>query len=372
MLRAPDPARDRRIEQRASFEEVRYGSVWEDADVLARALEPAVAGGRVLSVASAGDNALFLLTLDPEEVVAVDLSAAQLACVALRIAAFRLLDDADLPGFLGVAPMSDRPRRYELLRRELPGFARDFWDRRPAAIERGAVHAGRFEAYFDLFRRRVLPLIHPRRRVQALLTPRDRAEREAFHRDQWDTWRWRLLFRLFFGRWVMGRLGRDPEFFRHVEGPVGEEIRRRSLQGLVHLPTHSNPYLVRIMTGGYTSEALPPYLRPEARSLIRERIDRVTLHRGLAESAPGDFDAFNLSDIFEYMSPEQHEETYRALLAKARPEARLAYWNMMVPRSCPPWLLDGVEPLEDAAEELRAQDRAFFYGAFHVDRVRCS
>ncbi len=44
---------------------IRYGSVWEDADVLCEALAPVAPGGRLLSIASAGDNVLALLTLDP-------------------------------------------------------------------------------------------------------------------------------------------------------------------------------------------------------------------------------------------------------------------------------------------------------------------
>ena len=370
MRTVADPGIEGPIQERASFGEVRYGSVWEDADVLCRALAPTAPGGRLLSVASAGDNALALLTLDPGEVVAVDVSRAQLACLALRVAAFRVLDDDELPGFLGVEPAPDRLARYRRLRGELPRFARDFWDARPEAVARGVVHAGRFEAYFDLFRTRVLPLVHPRSRVEALLEPRDRAGRERFHRERWDTLRWRLLFRVFFGRWVMGRLGRDPEFFRHVDGPVGEAIRRRSLRGLVALPTHTNPYLVRIVTGGYGPGALPPYLRPENRSLIRSRLDRLTLHHGPVESAPGSFDGFNLSDVFEYMGPDRHRATYAALLDRARPGARLVYWNMMVPRGCPVAFRHRVESRDDEAASLLARDRAFFYDALHLDVVR--
>ena len=370
MRMAPDPGIERPIQERASFGEIRYGSVWEDADVLCRGLEPSAPGGRLLSVASAGDNALALLTLDPREVVAVDVSRAQLACVAIRIAAFRFLEDGKLLGFLGVEPTEDRLEQYHRLRGELPDFARAFWDDRPEVLERGVVHAGRFEAYLDLFRTRVLPLIHPRSRVEALLQPREREERERFHREQWDTLRWRLLFRIFFGRWVMGRLGRDPEFFRHVEGPVGEAIRRRSLRGLVELPTHTNPYLVRILTGRYGPEALPRYLRPENRSVIRSRLDRLTLHHGPVEQAPGSFDGFNLSDVFEYMGPEQHRGNYGALLDRARPEARLVYWNMMVPRACPIALRSRVEPRVEEAAALLAQDRAFFYEALRLDVVR--
>lgn len=370
MRTAADPGAEPPIQERASFGEVRYGSVWEDADVLCRALAPSAQGGRLLSVASAGDNALALLTLDPREVVAVDVSRAQLACLALRIAAFRVLDDDELLGFLGVERHEDRLDAYGHLREELPEFARAFWDDRPEVVARGVVHGGRFEAYFDLFRTRILPWIHPRRRVEALLEPRDRAGRERFHREHWDTLRWRLLFRIFFGRRVMGRLGRDPEFFRHVDGPVGEVIRRRSRRGLVELPTHSNPYLVRIMTGGYRPAALPPYLRPENRAVIRSRLDRLTLHHGTVEEAPGSFDGFNLSDVFEYMGPDQHRDIYEALLERARPGARLVYWNMMVPRACPLPLRHRVTPRDREAVALLARDRAFFYDALRVDEVR--
>ncbi len=40
-----DPRSDRPIEERASFESIRYGSVWEDADVLCEALAPVAEGG---------------------------------------------------------------------------------------------------------------------------------------------------------------------------------------------------------------------------------------------------------------------------------------------------------------------------------------
>jgi S-adenosylmethionine-diacylglycerol 3-amino-3-carboxypropyl transferase len=365
----PDPGPGRSIEQRASFETVRYGSVWEDADVLCDALAPVSKGGRLLSIASAGDNVLALLTLDPAEIVAVDLSAAQLACLALRMEAFRHLDDEDLLGFLGVSEMSDRLRRYHFLREGLPAFARIFWDDKPDLVEAGVAHCGKFEAYFRTFRRHGLRWIHPPHRIAALLTPRSRREREVFYREEWDTWRWRLLFKVFFSRLVMGRLGRDPEFFHHVDGPVAVRIRERSRRGLVTVPTHTNPYLSYILTGRYRSEALPPYLRPDMRGKIRDRLDRIRIHHGGIEEVDGRFDGFNLSDVFEYMSPAEHERCYGSLLNQARPGARLAYWNMLVPRHLPSVFKDRVQALDDLARDLHERDRAVFYESFHVDEV---
>src|ERR1041384_7536931 len=76
--------------ERADFSAIRYAQVWEDADVLIEGL--AIQPGDVcVSIASAGDNALALLTKDPSRVVALDLSPAQLACLELRVAAYKML-----------------------------------------------------------------------------------------------------------------------------------------------------------------------------------------------------------------------------------------------------------------------------------------
>ena len=360
---------DRPIEERAAFDAIRYGSVWEDADVLCEALAPVAKGGRLLTIASSGDNALALLTLDPAEVVAVDLSPAQLACVSIRVAAFSELEDEALLDFLGVTPSANREETYKRLRTVMPDYARAFWDAHLDLVREGVIHAGKFEAYFSMFRRRLLPLIHPKRRVEGLLQPRSPEERRRFYSEVWDTWRWRFLFRLFFSRWVCGRLGRDPAFFEHVEGPIATRMLARTKHAFSELPTDTNPYLTYVMTGNYRSGALPRYLRPEYRGIVRERISRIRTLLGPAEKAEGPFDGFNLSDIFEYMSSTEHERVYTALLDSAVPRARLAYWNLFVPRTAPLALRDRSGPLLELSKNLHSKDLAWFYQSFHVDEV---
>ena len=350
---------------------VRYASVWEDADVLCEALAPVAREARLLSIASAGDNVLALLTLEPAEVVAVDLSGAQLAHLELRMAAFRRLDPAGVAAFLGATPSADRSRTYALLRGDLGLLARGYWDLHSGVIARGIIHEGRFEHYFQLFRRWVLPWIHSLGTVKALREPRSAEAQRAFYRERWDTWRWRTLFRVFFSRFVMGRLGRDPAFFSHVEGAVGARILERSRYALSEIPTHSNPYLTYIVTGNFAPEALPRYLRPEHHVVIRSGLDRIRLvNDDIANAASGRFAGFNLSDVFEYMDATEHERTYERLLVAASPGARLVYWNMLVPRGIPPALAGRVGSLEALAAALHARDRAWFYSRLHVDEVR--
>ncbi|MBI1900519.1 MAG: DUF3419 family protein [Planctomycetia bacterium] len=360
------------IEHRAAFDLVRYANCWEDADVLCAALQPGP-GKRILSIASAGDNSLALAA-EGAEVVAADLSLPQLACVELRKAALRELEYDDVLAFFGVRPSDARLATYEKLRPALTAPTRACWDERRGDILSGFVHRGKFESYFRKFRTLVLPCIHRRKIVMRLLAEKDEVARREFYEKVWNNVRWRLLFRVFFSRFTMGRLGRDPEFFRYVEGSVAERILSRTKYALTVLPIHANPYVQYILTGNYQT-ALPRYLRPEKFESVRAGLDRVTVFHGPVQEAArqfgeGGFDGFNLSDIFEYLSPELCREIYQALLDRARPGARLAYWNMLVPRRCPSELAVRVRYEKELSEDLFQKDLAFFYSALVVETCR--
>ncbi|MDO4263424.1 MAG: DUF3419 family protein [Deinococcus sp.] len=362
------------ILSRASFEQVRYAQVWEDADVLLAALD-VQPGDTVLSICSAGDNALALLTTDAARVVALDLSAAQLHCLALRVAAFQVLSHAELLELVGSRPSTRREELYRHCRTQLTPQARDFWDARLPAVRRGigSGQVGKFERYFDLFRRFVLPLMLPRRDVETLLRDQSPAQREAFYRQRVNTWRWHWPFRVFFSRTLMGRLGRDPEFFKYVEGDVAAGIQRRVTHALSVLDPSRNPYLTWILTGQH-GEHLPLYLRPEHFETIRSRLGRLEWHQqsveAFLEAAPErSISRFNLSDIFEYMS-EGATQTLLAHLARdGQPGGRLVYWNMLAPRSRGPQLAPLLRPLEAEAQALHAQDKAFFYSRLVIEEV---
>lgn len=359
--------------ERADFSRIRYAQVWEDADILMAGLDVRP-GDTCVSIASAGDNALALLTADPGRVIALDLSPAQLACLELRVAAYRVLAHGELLELVGSRPSARRIPLYERCRPRLGEAARAFWDARREEIPRGIGSLGKFENYFALFRNRVLPLVHRRSTVLALLEPRTVEERHRFYDQQWDTWRWRLLYRLFFSRTAMGRLGRDPEFFRYVETDVASAILRRTRHALRELDPADNPYVHWILTGTH-GEALPRALRPEHFETIRDRLDRLEWHcesveAFLARCPGGSLDRFNLSDMFEYVSPESYRRMLDEIVRCSRPGARLAYWNMLAPRRRPEEMRDRLVPLDDLASRLHAQDRAFFYSAFRVEEVR--
>src|SRR5512142_1052517 len=100
---------------KADFSIIRYAQCWEDADVLLEALD-IQPGDVCLSIASAGDNTLAMLAKSPGAVLAIDLNPAQLACLELRVAAFRELAHGEMLELWGSAPSTRRESLYHRCR----------------------------------------------------------------------------------------------------------------------------------------------------------------------------------------------------------------------------------------------------------------
>ncbi len=360
------------IAAKADFDYIRYAQLWEDADVLTQGLGDC-AGGTLVSICSAGDNALAMLTLDPKKVVVVDLSMAQIACLKLRIGAFQNLDHGEFVELMGARPSN---QRATLLAKALTGIdpeTRAFWNGLEGeVVQHGAGGVGKFERYFRTFRTRLLPFVHSQKTIDAIFTSRPKDARQKFLDTRFNTWRWRLLLNVFFSRFVMGRMGRDKAFFDHVDGSPAQHVARRIHHAAVDCDPAENPYLHWIMKGTHGA-ALPMTWREEHFETIKARLDRIDIRPGSLEafvSTGEKADGFNLSDIFEYMSPEVFAEVYGSILGASAPGARLVYWNMMAPRRVPPNYAEQVGTLTAVEDQLKAIDKAFFYSDFIVEQVK--
>jgi S-adenosylmethionine-diacylglycerol 3-amino-3-carboxypropyl transferase len=354
---------------------ISYAQCWEDHRVLEGALRVGP-DDDVLSICSAGDNAFALAIAGARSVTCVDFSAPQLALAELKLVAARELPVEGLRNLLGFDAPGRRVFLYHQVRGALSEPARRFWDAHEELLRLGVCGQGRFERYLGRFRERLLPLVHGRDTVDAFLRLPDVEAQRRFYDARWDTWRWRMLFRLFFSRPVMARSGRSAAQFRFVEGPVADVFLGRTKRALTELPVLDNPYVWSILSGGFADlERAHPYLSTAGHAALAAAASRVRFVHGgldeaLAAAGPGAFSAFNYSDVPEYLSEEQHRALLQATLGAARPGARLAYWNLLVPRWRPEALADRLDRDEALAATLHARDRAFFYGAFQVEVVR--
>ncbi len=353
---------------------IRYGPCWEDADILIEGLS-VQPGQSCLSIGSAGDNTLALLGNAPERVIVVDYDPVQLACLQLRIAAFRVLEYEQMLELLGVVPSLRREGLYKRCRTALSTDALRYWDQHLNLIAIGIINVGRLERYLSLFHSRVMPFVHPPARVSQLFELKDEDQRRRFFVKEWDTWRWRTIFQLFFSRWFMARSGRDPSCFRHVSGSVSRNLLRRSEHALITLEPAQNPYLRWILTGRH-GEVLPYAWRREHFDSIRAHLDCITLRcapldQVLDELDKASIDNFNLSDVFEYLTLAHYHKLIFRIATVARQRARIAYWNLFVDRQRPGELAEHIRPLDVLADRLHRRDKTFFYKRFVLEEVRC-
>lgn len=356
-----------KLTDNVSFDFIRYANCWEDADILLEGLKPK-AGEKILSIGSAGDNSFSLLTCDPEIVVAVDVNKIQLHLIELKKICIIALEYNELLAFLGFRASSNRVETFNILKSKLSEDARLYWEHHIAQIEKGVISEGKFEHYFQLFSQKILPWIHNKRTTEALLKPKSAAEQADFYHKNWNTWRWRLLFKIFFSRYVMGKYGRDPEFLKQVKIPVGEFIFQKAAHHLQSVGAQQNFMLRYNLTGNF-GDLLPHYLQPENLQKVKANIHKLHIVEGYAEAAIQDFGPFhcmNLSNIFEYMDSNLFEATANQLLEGTMPNGRLAYWNLMVPRQISE-RFPTKATYQNSSKTLSEIDKGFFYNQFIVD-----
>ena len=362
---------EKKLTEKVAFDFIRYANCWEDADILLKGLNP-VPDSKILSIASAGDNSFSLLTTNPQVVVAVDINKIQLYLVELKKVAIQQLQYEEVLQFFGFRETTNRAAVFNSIKNLLSDDTRIYWEHHIEQLKQGIISQGKFEKYFQLFSNKILPWIHSKKTTEKLLNTKDAASQKVFYENDWNTWRWRLLFKIFFSKYVMGKYGRDPEFLREVKVPVGQFIFEKAGQHLQSVNAQNNFILRYNLTGSF-GNLLPHYLQPDNFTKVKANLDKLHIMEGYAEDAIkkyGTFNYMNLSNIFEYMTPELFEQTAKQLVAATETGGKLAYWNLMVPRRISATLPDKAVYEEAVSKQLTEIDKGFFYSRFIIDTIK--
>ena len=377
-------------ENRVDFSLIRYSQCWEDTEVLLESLN-IQENDICFGILSAGDNVFSMLAENPKKVVALDISFPQIALAKLKKEVFNSLSYEEMLEFMGVMKSDKRIEIYDRIKENLDKEVKEYWDFNKEAIQKGIIHAGKFEKFFKIFREKILPFVHSKKRIEKLLEKKSRQERIEYYDNHWNNFRWKLMFKLFFSKYIVGKLGRDKEFFRYAEKNISEEMKERSRYALCEQNPYENPYINYILTGNYRKDCLPYFLRKENFDKIRKNLHKVEILQSSVEEYLDqiDFkiDKFNLSDIFEYMSAENYSKLMGKIYDNAEDNALLAYWNLIVERNSEKLdykktdseiIVTGkeinvkgkkYERMKELDKKLHEKDMTFFYTDFVVEKV---
>lgn len=361
-----------------------FARVHEDPELELQALRPGPDDVLVV-VASAGCTALALLGAGAGRVDAVDLNPTQNHLIELKVAALATLAGSDAARFLGGLPAPGDWRReiYIGLRGRLGPGARTYWDGHERDIRRGVLGRGVSERFIGMLRRVLRLAVHPRRRIERLLALRTPRDQRAFYRAEWDTRRWRALFRLLLGRRSLERTY-DPAFFHGVEASnFGEHFRRTFERTVTELPIPGNYFLHMALTGRYAEDSLPPYLdelRPVAPhpSCVEEPATPSAGALRLVDGSVTDYlrtlpgssvTGFALSNVCEWLDDAGIGTLFREIERTAAPGAVVCFRNFVGWTDVPPRRRGRVVEDHDRGDRLFRQDRSLVNRRFAVCRV---
>jgi S-adenosylmethionine-diacylglycerol 3-amino-3-carboxypropyl transferase len=345
-----------------------FAQVREDPRIDRFVIERTGAGARVCMVASGGCTAAVIATVPNVSAVhLVDANPAQLALTRLKLRLLETEDTAPRLAFVstGAMPPSEREERLaaELGALGLP----------PAALgEPGRVaalapdRAGRYEACFAELQRQLdthraeldsaLRLSNPAEQARRVdpATPLGRRLDEAL-----DSVMSLPNLVALFGEGAT----RNP-----VE-PFSRHFAQRIRHCFATLPAATNPFLWQMLAGRYPEGHPADWFALQAPVSFPEVTWQHAFMADALREHPGAFDVVHLSNILDWLSPDEATATLtlaaRALRTGGWVVIRQLNSTLDIPASGPMFQWNA-----STASELHARDRSFFYRMLHLGLKR--
>ncbi|MGL4514472.1 MAG: DUF3419 family protein [Lacipirellulaceae bacterium] len=380
-----------------------YNTCWEDPrlDRVALELGP---GNRLLMITSAGCNALDYALDEPERIDTVDVNPRQNALLDLKLAAIKRLDYEQFFQIFGRGKTDHWSEVYnDAMRVELPEPSRKFWDkngkfflgegRRPSFYFRGS--AGMFASGVNWYINRRAKV---RQEVEQLLAAESVEEQHELYK---------LVKPEFWGpmmRWVMKRdavlslLGvpraQRQQLERYYPGGIVKFVEDSLDSVFSKLPLKDNYFWRVYLTGEYTPECCPEYLKPENFARLKGEpgkpglAERVHTHTTtILEHLQGvdyRYSHFVLLDHMDWMAEHMRDvlaEQWQTIVDRSEEDARILWRSAAV-------ICEFVDPIvvkvnggerrlgelldynRELADELHAKDRVHTYGSFSIATLR--
>jgi len=340
---------------------------WEDPAVDEKALT-IKEGDTLFAITSGCCNALGFLRLKPAKIYCVDINQAQNHLMELKKAAFKQLDYEQMIAFLGLRPQNNRLKTFHALKEHMPAASVIFWEEHRSVVKKGVIMNGRYERFVKLAGW-LIRRLQGGDKTKYFFTLKSLNAQKEFYDKRWNNGRWRWIFNTMFNKKRLAKKGLDADYFQFDEGTLSfsDSFQKRARHAMTELPIANNYFLSLYLLGHYNNEEQwPDYLQKKNFEVIKAHIDNI---EAISEDAKfwmekqpdNQFEAMALSNICELMDEGDTLKLFEEVLRVSKPEARLVFRNLMIPRDVPDELADKVVKDPELSEKLQYMDRSFVY-----------
>ncbi len=369
-----------------------YNTCWEDPRLDRQAIELKPTDS-VLVITSAGCNALDYALCSPKEVHAVDMNPRQNALLELKLAAVRNLSYEDFFQMFGRGSLPNAEGVYaNKLRSGLSRWSQAYWDRWIKFFEnenksfyfRGT--SGQFARMISIFIDRVARI---RPEVQEILEASTLADQQEIYARVRNRLFTRTLKFALHRDTTLSLLGVPKAQRRQIDtqypGGIVKFIEDSLDAVFSRIPIQDNYFWRVYITGHYTPQCCPEYLKPESYERLREGLaDRIHVHtnsvEGFLKTHPGVISRFILLDHMDWLSDNYFallESEWQTIIDRAAPETRILWRSgglktdflndvKVQVKGETRKLPELLKLHESLAAQLHQLDRVHTYGSFYI------
>jgi len=361
-----------------------YNQCWEDPAIDHEALKIGPQD-RIVTITSAGCNALDYLLKEPESIDCVDVNPHQTALLELKLAALRNLDHDSFFSMFGIGRLHDYKRIYiDRLRKHLSSASQAIWDRRIVYFDpagRGLYYSGTSGLFAGFLKKYIDWRPNFRYDLDYFQRIPSVEQQARFYHSHIAPQLWTKPIRWFLRRsFVMSLLGVPSEQIRQMRRAgvtdLSTIVEQRVERTFTTVLMRDNYFWRVYMNGHYTRECCPNYLRIENFESLRDLSSRIRMHTTTIENFlrtnEGPFSIFVLLDHMDWLAskPDLLRQEWQWILHRATAGARIIYRSGgSTFDHIPEPALKHLTFAPALTNELNDRDRVGTYGSFHLARV---
>ncbi|QNK62730.1 DUF3419 family protein [Pedobacter sp. PAMC26386] len=311
---------------------IRYSLVWEDSQTLYDILE-INQNDHLLVITSAGCNVLNVLLMGPARVTAIDLNPFQNKLLLLKKHIIMNHEYDVFYGILGFAGKTGMRAAKQKLMNTLSMDERSFWLTFFAEHQNGLLNSGKLEDYITSFYDTLDQ--QTQEKLQQLIGFNDVAKQYDFFKKQLDNSSFKSSFIAYYSDENLQK-GRDSKLLRYATEPIGPTFYKRLLTQVSSALLRTNFHFRFFFFGlqNLPEDILPPCYRRENYAILRQQLHKIQVLESealdyLLSEQGSTVTKAALSNIFEYISPEEFDRTCHSLIKDPGRRLRLVFWNLL-------------------------------------------
>ena len=364
-----------------------YNTCWEDPRI-DRQLLQLDSDSKIVVITSAGCNVLDYLLDSPLEIHAVDVNYRQNALLELKMALFARRNFDDLFAMFGRGGCERYQEIYRSGRDLLSPAAQDFWDQKITyfsgrGLRKSFYWRGAAGDFAWLFRLLFLGKANNGQSVVNAFLNSDTLQAQKYYYQPLEKKLWsKTVSWLIRQPWCMALVGVPKSQLNlldqtHPQGLIGF-VQEKLRKVMTQTPIRDNYFWRVYLTGSYTPECCPNYLKEENFKKLKSNIPKIKLYSctitDFLKRHPGSYTHFILLDHQDWLAwhqPQALEEEWQYIFRHSRPGTKILMRSAGLHLDfLPLQVRSRLRFFPDQTTPLHHLDRVGTYGSLHFAEVQ--